>query len=343
MLEQVKRLQREIEIYTIQNVADLEAFRLQFIAKKGLIAQLFSQFKAISPAFKKELGKSLNDLKEAAQHKYDTYSAQFKQPESPILNQEDLTLPPPGSSLGALHPLTLVKHQILNLFEKIGFSVAQGPEIEDDWHNFEALNFPTHHPAREMMDTFFLSQGGTKQLLRTHTTSVQIQVAEKQEPPIRAITVGRVYRKETISARAHCIFHQVDGFYINKHVSFVDFKQTLLYFIKGLFGQDIAMRLRPSYFPFTEPSAEVDINCRVCQGQGCHVCKYSGWVEIMGGGMIDPAVLQNCQIAPTVYSGFAFGMGLERIAMLLYELNDLRLFTENDIRFLKQFIAHTAY
>jgi phenylalanyl-tRNA synthetase alpha chain len=340
MVEQVNRLKTEIEAYTIQNETDLETFRLKFMAKKGLIAQLFAQLKDSSPAEKKDLGQLLNDLKEAAHQKYNTLTTQFKQATKQIkVSTDDLTLPP-LDSLGALHPLSLIKYRILRLFEKIGFAISDGPEMEDDWHNFGALNFPPNHPARDMMDTFFVAKD-LVQLLRTHTTSVQIRVAEQQAPPIRSITVGRVYRNETISARAHCIFHQVDGFYINHQVSFAELKQTLLYFIKGLFGPEVNMRLRPSYFPFTEPSVEVDIDCRVCQGKGCNICKYSGWVEIMGGGMIDPVVLQNCQIDPAAYTGFAFGMGIERIAMLLYEINDLRLFTENDIRFLKQFTAHT--
>jgi phenylalanyl-tRNA synthetase alpha chain len=339
MVEQVNGLKTEIEAYRIQSETDLEAFRLKFIAKKGVLAELFTQLKDSNPTEKKALGKVLNDLKESAQQKYDMLSAQLKQATKQMgSSTEDLTLPPPNDSLGALHPLTLVKYTILRLFEKIGFTIADGPEIEDDWHNFGALNFPPNHPARDMMDTFFVDQDPVR-LLRTHTTSVQIRIAEQQTPPIRSITVGRVYRNETISARAHCIFHQVDGFYINHQVSFAELKQTLLYFIKGLFGPEVNMRLRPSYFPFTEPSVEVDIDCRVCQGKGCNVCKYSGWVEIMGGGMIDPAVLQNCQIDPVAYTGFAFGMGIERIAMLLYEMNDLRLFTENDLRFLKQFTS----
>jgi phenylalanyl-tRNA synthetase alpha chain len=339
MVEQVNRLKIEIEAYTIQNESDLETFRLKFIAKKGLIPQLFAQLKDSSPTEKKDLGQLLNDLKEAAQQKYNTLTAQLKQSTKQVGSPtDDLTLPPPSDSLGALHPLSLVKYRILRLFEKIGFSISDGPEIEDDWYNFGALNFPPHHPARDMMDTFFVAKD-LVQLLRTHTTSVQIRVAEQQNLPIRSITAGRVYRNETISARAHCIFHQVDGFYINHDVSFAELKQTLLYFIQGLFGATVKMRLRPSYFPFTEPSVEVDIDCRVCQGQGCNICKYSGWVEIMGGGMIDPEVLKNCQIDPATYTGFAFGMGIERIAMLLYEINDLRLFTENDLRFLKQFTS----
>ncbi len=340
MIEQVKQLKKEIEAYSIQDETDLEGFRLKFIAKKGIIPALFDHFRDSNPTEKRELGKLLNELKEAAQQKYDQFKQVKQTPKQANQVTEDVSLPGPSDTLGSLHPLTLVKNKILTLFEHIGFSVSEGPEIEDDWHNFSALNFPPNHPARDTMDTFFITQGANNRLLRTHTSSVQIRVAEQQAPPIRTITIGRVYRNEHISARAHCIFHQVEGFYINQQVSVAEFKQTLLYFIQGLFGPDVQMRLRASYFPFTEPSAEVDISCQVCQGPGCNVCKYSGWVEIMGGGMIDPAVLKNCHIDPAVYSGFAFGMGIERVAMLLYELNDLRLFTENDIRFLKQFIAH---
>lgn len=340
MIEQVKLLQQEVEQYTVHDQATLEAFRAKFITKKGVIAQLFAKLPTIPPAEKKHIGQLLNELKEAAQTKYRTLTAQLHTQAHPIRQPTvDVTLPPPADSLGALHPLTLVKHKILRLFEKIGFTITEGPEIEDDWHNFGALNFPVNHPARGMVDTFFVAKDPDK-VLRTHTSSVQIRIAEQQAPPIRALSIGRVYRHETISARAHCIFHQVEGFYINQDVSFVDLKQTLLYFLQGLFGPTVKMRLRPSYFPFTEPSAELDIDCQVCAGQGCNICKYSGWVEIMGAGMIDPAVLQNCNIDPATYTGFAFGMGIERIAMLLYQINDLRLFTENDMRFLKQFIAH---
>jgi len=339
MLEQVNQLTKDIEQYVVQHEADLEAFRLKFINKKGSVAQLFAKLPGIPTSEKKAVGKILNELKETAQTKYRYLTNQQKKLTQNTYPKEDLTLPPPPDSLGALHPLTLVKHTILSLFEKIGFTITQGPEIEDDWHNFGALNFPANHPARDMVDTFFVAKDPDK-VLRTHTSSVQIRVAEQQSPPIRAISLGRVYRNETISARAHCVFHQVEGFYINQNVSFVELKQTLLYFIQGLFGPAVKMRLRPSYFPFTEPSAEVDIDCRVCTGQGCNICKYSGWVEIMGAGMVDPAVLKNCHIDPLTYTGFAFGMGIERIAMLLYQISDLRLFTENDIRFLKQFTLY---
>lgn len=341
MLEQIKKLRAEIAHYPVKNQEELEAFRRKFVAKKGAIAALFAELKQGAPEERKTLGRLLNALKDMARERFTTLARQLNpsSPMNPASGTTDLTLPPPTDALGTLHPLTIVKAKIIGLFERIGFNTAEGPEIEDDWHNFGALNFPPNHPARDMLDTFFVEKEPNR-LLRTHTSSVQIRIAERQNPPIRTISVGRVYRHEIISARAHCIFHQVEGFYINRDVSFAELKQTLLYFIKGLFGEDIKMRLRPSYFPFTEPSAEVDMSCQVCNGQGCNLCKHTGWVEIMGAGMVDPAVLQNCHIDPEAYTGFAFGMGVERIAMLLYQINDLRLFMENDIRFLKQFTAY---
>lgn len=340
MHEQIKALKAEIARYPVQNQENLEAFRLKFIARKGVIAKLFGELKDVAPAERKAMGELLNELKEAAQRQYKALTAQLKQPqEESHQATEDWTLPPPADAVGSLHPLTLVKATITELFEGIGFNISEGPEIEDDWHNFGALNFPPNHPARAMLDTFFVDQD-PDMVLRTHTSSVQIRVAENQQPPIRTISIGRVYRNETISARAHCLFHQVEGLYINRDVSFAELKETLLYFVKGLFGRATKIRLRPSYFPFTEPSAEIDIDCRFCKGQGCNICKYTGWVEIMGAGMVDPVVLTNCNIDAQAYTGFAFGMGIERIAMLRYQINDLRLFTENDIRFLKQFTAY---
>lgn len=341
MLEQIKKLRAEIAHYPVKNQEELEAFRRKFVAKKGAVAALFAELKHGAPEERKALGRLLNALKDRARERFTALARQFSSssPVNAASDMADLTLPPPTDGLGTLHPLTIVKAKIIGLFERIGFNMAEGPEIEDDWHNFGALNFPPNHPARDMLDTFFIEREPDR-LLRTHTSSVQIRIAERQNPPIRTISVGRVYRHETISARAHCIFHQVEGFYINRDVSFAELKQTLLYFIKGLFGEDIKMRLRPSYFPFTEPSAEVDMSCQVCNGQGCNLCKHTGWVEIMGAGMVDPAVLQNCHIDPEAYTGFAFGMGIERIAMLLYQINDLRLFMENDLRFLKQFAAY---
>ena len=341
MLEQIKKLKTEIAQFSVQSQEELAAFRQKFIAKKGAIAGLFANLKDMAPEEKKIAGKLLNELKNIAEERFSRLANEL----STLLSShweseiEDLTLPPPTAALGTLHPLTLIKDKIIALLMSVGFEMAEGPEIEDDWHNFEALKFPPNHPARDMLDTFFIAKDPSV-LLRTHTSSVQIRIAKEKRPPIRTMTVGRVYRHETISARAHCIFHQVEGFYINEEVSFVELKQTLLYLIRGLFGQNIKMRLRPSYFPFTVLSAEVDIDCQVCGGQGCQICKYTGWVEIMGAGMIDPDVLQNCYIDPAMYTGFALGMGIERIAMLLYHINDLRLFTENDIGFLKQFTGY---
>lgn len=335
MLEQYEILRAEIERFQAKDKAALEEFRLRFIAKKGVIATLFSDFKEINSSNKKELGILLNELKSAAREKFKILVEQLSAAtQSTEKLTEDLTLPPPSGALGTLHPLTSISNEIIGIFEKIGFNISEGPEIEDDWHNFTALNFPNNHPARDMQDTFFVTPDCT---LRTHTSSVQVRVMESQPLPIRTISPGRVFRYESISARSHCIFHQIEGLYINQEVCFVDLKETLLYFVQELFGSHTKFRFRPSYFPFTEPSAELDIDCRLCKGNGCNVCKYTGWVEIMGAGMVDPQVLTNCNIDSQVYTGFAFGMGIERIAMLQYQINDLRLFTENDISFLKQF------
>ena len=336
----IQQLSDEIANFRTQSPAEVEAFRKKFIARKGAIATLMAQLGTMPPATRKTMGALLNQLKHAAQQRFNALQQQLPATDQ-VATQlgQDLTLPPPAHELGTLHPLTIVRHKIVSLLENMGFNVSEGPEIEDDWHNFTALIFPENHPARDMQDTFFVAE---QQVLRTHTSSVQVRVMETQAPPIRTLSPGRVFRKESISARAHCIFHQLEGLYIDRKVSFVDLKQTLLYFVKALFGSQTRLRFRPSYFPFTEPSAEVDIDCRLCGGQGCNVCKYTGWVEIMGAGMVDPQVLKNCHIDPQQYTGFAFGMGIERIAMLQYRVNDLRLFTENDIRFLKQFNDATA-
>lgn len=340
MLEQIKLIQQEVEQSQPRTPEDLEVFRLKFISKKGAIGQLFNELSQLGPADKRNVGQALNTLKQGAQEKYDFCTTQLQAaPQQAASNQEDYTLPPPSDTLGSQHPISLLKNKIIEIFEKIGFTMVEGPEIEDDWHNFGALNFAPNHPARDMLDTFFISQSPDI-LLRTHTSSVQIRVAESQTPPLRALSIGRVYRNETISARSHCLFHQVEGFYVNKGVSFAELKQTLSYFMSNLFGEQVQVQFRPSYFPFTEPSTEIDITCRVCGGAGCNICKHTGWLEIGGGGMIDPEVLKNCHIDPTIYTGYAFGMGLERIAMLLHQINDLRLFTENDIRFLRQFKAY---
>lgn len=336
MKEKIDQLLSEVESIQAKTAEEAEQIRIRFLGKKGAITELFDEFKSVGPEVKKEFGKILNELKNKAQEKIDLLKAQTA---TQVKNTEQLDLSRPGENktLGSRHPLNLVKKEIIDVFSRIGFVVADGPEIEDDWHNFGALNFPENHPARDMQDTFFITQGGNAMALRTHTSSVQIRIMENTKPPIRMLMPGRVYRNEAISARAHCFFHQVEGLYIDENVSFADMKQTLNYFAQEMFGEKTKIRLRPSYFPFTEPSAEVDVSCSLCNGEGCNVCKYSGWLEILGCGMVDPAVLENCGIDSTKYSGFAFGMGVERITQLKYQVKDLRLYSENDLRFLKQF------
>lgn len=329
------------EIAGIASGIDAEEFRLKYISKKGVVSQLFEQLKTVPAAEKKEAGRLLNDLKQLAEAKFKELQ-DVKAAVSAGQNDLDLTLPPIANSTGNLHPLTLTRLRIIEVFERLGFSVSDGPEIEDDWHNFSALNFPPDHPAREMQDTFFVQRDNTgdrksEMLLRTHTSNVQIRLLEQTRPPVRAIMPGRVYRNEAISARAHCFFHQVEGLYVDRNVGFADLKQTLYHFAKELYGKDIKIRYRPSFFPFTEPSAEIDISCLICKGKGCAVCKHSGWVEIAGSGMVHPNVLRNCNVDPEEFTGFAFGMGIERVAQLLYNVNDLRLYSENDVRFLSQF------
>ncbi|MFZ7152737.1 MAG: phenylalanine--tRNA ligase subunit alpha [Bacteroidota bacterium] len=332
----------EITNFSATNREEVEQFRLRFLSKKGILAELFAAMKSIPAEEKKQYGAQVNELKQAAEAKLASFQEMLEAAaDQAAATDIDLTLPAEPLTLGARHPISLIRERILQIFSRIGFTVADGPEIEDDWHNFTALNFPENHPARDMQDTFFIEQrGGSDSIaLRTHTSSVQVRVMESTKPPIRMLMPGRVYRNEAISARAHCFFHQVEGLYIDEGVSFADMKQTLLYFSREMFGADTEIRLRPSYFPFTEPSAEMDITCELCKGKGCNVCKYTGWLEIMGCGMVDPNVLQNCGIDPERYSGFAFGMGIERIAMLKYDVKDLRLFSENDLRFLRQFAA----
>lgn len=342
MKDKIENYLSELQNEEIKDNNTLEKFRLKWLSRKGIIQSLMDEFKTIQDSnIKKELGKIINELKQKAQLFFDEKKKALENNIS--LNiEEDLTIDCDLVKQGALHPLTIVRKRIIEIFSKIGFVVSDGPEIEDDWHNFTALNTPPDHPARDMQDTFYVDipvQDITQDLyvLRTQTSSVQIRVMENNEPPIRIICPGRVYRNETISARAHCQFHQVEGLYVDENVSFADLKTTLLYFVKEMFREDTQIRMRPSYFPFTEPSAEVDISCTICGGKGCSVCKHTGWVEIMGCGMVDPKVLDNCGISSRKYTGFAFGMGIERIAMLKYRINDLRLFFENDIRFLKQF------
>lgn len=337
--DKIKQFTEEIKGFTPTSAVDVENFRLKFLVAKGVVKALFEEFKTVSTEEKRALGKVLNEFKQLAENTYNAAQAQFAHTEKNLQREEgDLTLPGEGFQLGSRHPLSLVRKEIVEIFKKLGFIVAEGPEIEDDWHNFSALNFPPEHPARDMQDTFFVEKKeGNDIALRTHTSSVQVRLMEMGKPPFRAIMPGRVYRNEAISARAHCFFHQVEGLYVDENVSFADLKQTLFHFVQELYGEGTKVRFRPSYFPFTEPSAEMDISCTICKGKGCQLCKYSGWVEILGCGMVDPNVLENCGIDSKKYSGFAFGMGIERITNLKYEIRDLRLFSENDVRFLSQF------
>lgn len=338
MKEKINLLSAEIENFVIANVQELESFRIKFIGTKGAIKELFNDLKSVPNEEKKEIGQLMNSLRICADEKYNSYKYSLEVGKS---SKESIDFSRPGEdfSIGSHHPISLIRSEIIAIFNRIGYNVSEGPEIEDDWHNFSALNFPPEHPARDMQDTFFIEKGENEMALRTHTSSVQVRVMENQQPPIRTISPGRVYRNEAISARAHCFFHQVEGLYIDKNVSFADLKQTLLHFAQEMFGEKAQIRLRPSYFPFTEPSAEVDVSCSICNAKGCNVCKYTGWLEILGCGMVDPNVLEAAGIDSKIYSGFAFGMGIERITQLKYKVNDLRLYSENDIRFLKQFTA----
>ncbi|WP_083322479.1 phenylalanine--tRNA ligase subunit alpha [Hymenobacter lapidarius] len=347
MQESIASLAAEIAAADLSSTAHLDAFRISYLGRKGRLADLFDQLKTVPAEEKRAVGQQLNALKQQAQARFDeaqqaTDSATDNTPANPDF---DYTLPPVPNALGTRHPLSLVREEMMRVFARIGFAIAEGPEIEDDWHNFTALNFPENHPARDMQDTFFVAPAaGTAPdalpyLLRTHTSTVQVRVMETEPLPIRRVMPGRVFRNEAISARAHMMFHQVEGIFIDEGVSFADLKQTVYYFVQELFGADINIRFRPSFFPFTEPSAEIDITCLICKGAGCNICKYSGWVEIGGCGMVDPAVLENAKIDSDKYSGYAWGMGIERIAMLKYQIKDLRLFTENDMRFLRQFEA----
>lgn len=338
MKELIQQYLTEVEAFTSADAQEIEAFRVKFAGRKGLLNDLFEQFKQVPGPQKKEVGMLLNRLKESVLRKVEELKSRMLETEADT-DLTDHTLPVDFYNMGSRHPLSIVRNRIISIFSRIGFTVAEGPEIEDDWHNFSALNFTPDHPARDMQDTFFIEKrpGGNDVLLRTHTSSVQVRVMESTRPPIRMIFPGRVFRNEAISARAHCIFHQVEGLYVDRNVSFVDLKQTLLYFAREMFGEKTQIRLRPSYFPFTEPSAEMDISCPLCGGKGCNICKYTGWIEILGCGMVDPAVLDACGIDSEAYTGFAFGMGIERMTMGLYQIKDLRLFFENDLRFLRQF------
>jgi phenylalanyl-tRNA synthetase alpha chain len=332
----IKEILDAVQAFEIQSAHDLESFRIQFLGSKGQIKDLYGALKNVPNEDKKSVGQQINQLRQIAEDKFASFKLTFSDKNSDE-DQLDLTRPSSDTLIGSHHPLSLVRKEIIEIFNRIGYVVSEGPEIEDDWHNFSALNFPPEHPARDMQDTFFVEKGENEMALRTHTSSVQVRVMENSTPPIRTISPGRVYRNEAISARAHCFFHQIEGLYIDKNVSFADLKQTLMFFAKELFGEKATIRLRPSYFPFTEPSAEVDVSCTLCNAKGCNVCKYSGWLEILGCGMVDPNVLEACGIDSNVYSGFAFGMGVERIAQLKYRVTDLRLYSENDLRFLKQF------
>lgn len=336
MLETIQALRQEIEVQEPSTPEALEAFRIAYLGRNGKIPALFDEFKKLPPEEKKALGVTINQLKQFAQERFSSLQEALNTEKAEAAAHLDLTRTPHAHSFGGHHPLALLQREIEECFRSIGFSVQQGPELEDDWHVFSALNFPPEHPARDMQDTFFVERQPDV-LLRTHTSSVQVRVMEQQKPPIRVICPGRVFRNEDISARSHCQFHQIEGLYIDKNVSFADLQQVLLYFVHRVFGAETKIRFRPSYFPFTEPSAEMDISCFLCGGKGCNVCKQTGFLEILGCGMVDPNVLESCGIDSKVYSGYAFGMGIERMAMLKYGIKDIRLFFENDLKFLSQF------
>jgi phenylalanyl-tRNA synthetase alpha chain len=343
MKDKIRQVSEEIEHLLAEDHKQVEELRIRFLSKKGIIPSLFADFRNVAPEQRKEIGQALNALKQKATDKITSLRAKLDHDTvGKTASDTDLSRPAEAISIGSRHPISLVRNRILEIFQNIGFNISDGPEMEDDWHNFTALNFPPEHPARDMQDTFFIDRTADheKQVsLRTHTSSVQVRVMETTRPPIRTLSPGRVFRNEAVSARSHCIFHQVEGLYVDEGVSFADLKQTLYYFATEMFGEETQIRFRPSYFPFTEPSAEMDISCILCKGEGCNVCKYTGWLEIMGCGMVDPAVLENCKIDPATYTGYAFGMGIERMAMMLYAVRDIRYFFENDQRFLKQFTA----
>ena len=336
--EEIERLVAEIGELKCKTQKEVEEARVRFLGKKGEVTRLFEEFRTVDKEMKKEFGKTLNDLKQAAAAKIEELKNNVGAEAETTASKTDLSMPGDAYELGSRHPVSIVRQEIVDIFRKFGYDVAEGPEIEDDYHVFEALNFPPNHPARDMQDTFFVSAGHLNPLLlRTHTSSVQVRTMEKMPLPIRVVCPGRVFRNEAISARAHCIFHQIEGLYIDENVTFADLKQALLLFAREMFGPETEIRMRPSYFPFTEPSAEVDVSCNICHGKGCNICKGTGWLEILGCGMVDPNVLEASGIDSTKYSGFAFGMGLERIAMLKWRVNDLRHYFENDLRFLKGF------
>jgi phenylalanyl-tRNA synthetase alpha chain len=336
LLQQIGAYKKEISSFTATDEKQVEEFRIKYLGTKGLVKAVMGEMKNVPADKKKEFGQVLNDFKVFAEQKYEELKQLTDNGAASSGQQIDLSLPGDPTPMGSRHPITLMKNRIVSIFQRLGFAEAEGPEIEDDWHNFGALNLPPHHPARDMQDTFYIQQN-PDWVLRTHTSNTQIREMEKGRLPIRVVCPGRVYRNETVSARSHCFFHQVEGLYIDENVSFADLKQTLYFFVKEMYGKDVKVRFRPSYFPFTEPSAEMDVTCFICGGTGCNICKKTGWVEILGCGMVHPNVLQNCHIDPNKYTGFAFGMGIERPALLKYDINDIRLFSENDVRFLKQF------
>ncbi len=336
LLQQLEAYKKEIASASAADEKQLEEFRIKYLGTKGLVKSVMGEMKNVPADKKKEFGQILNEFKLFTEQRYEDLKLAADSGPASVGAQMDLSLPGDPIPIGSRHPITLMKNRIVSIFQRLGFAEAEGPEIEDDWHNFGALNLPPHHPARDMQDTFYIQQN-PDWVLRTHTSNTQIREMEKGKLPIRVICPGRVYRNETVSARSHCFFHQVEGLYIDENVSFADLKQTLYFFVKEMYGKDVKVRFRPSYFPFTEPSAEMDVSCFICGGKGCNICKKTGWVEILGCGMVHPNVLQNCNIDPNKYTGFAFGMGIERPALLKYDINDIRLFSENDIRFLRQF------
>jgi phenylalanyl-tRNA synthetase alpha chain len=338
LLKQIEEYKKEVETFSATGPKEVEEFRIKYLGTKGIVKAIMGEMKNVAVENKKEAGQLLNEFKIFVESKFETLKYSTVNGQQPSANTIDLTLPGDVLPIGSRHPVVLMRNRIVSIFQRLGFAVAEGPEIEDDWHNFGALNLPAHHPARDMQDTFYVQQN-PDWVLRTHTSNVQIREMEKGKLPIRMVIPGRVYRNETVSARSHCFFHQVEGLYIDENVSFADLKQTLYFFVKEMYGKDVKVRFRPSYFPFTEPSAEMDVTCFICGGSGCNICKKTGWVEILGCGMVHPNVLTNCNIDPNKYTGFAFGMGIERPAMLKYGVNDLRLFSENDVRFLKQFTS----
>jgi len=342
LLQKINAYKEEIAAFVAESSDAVEQFRIKWLGSKGLVKETMGEMKNVAAENKKELGQVLNQFKQFAEEKFSTLQESLNGKEAVAADGVDISLPGDPITVGTRHPISLMTNRILSIFQRLGFAVAEGPEIEDDWHNFTALNLPEHHPARDMQDTFYVEHHGptnTEWLLRTHTSNTQIREMEKGVLPIRVICPGRVYRNETVSARSHCFFHQVEGLYIDENVSFADLKQTLYFFVREMYGADVKVRFRPSYFPFTEPSAEMDVTCFICGGKGCHICKKTGWVEILGCGMVHPNVLSNCNIDPNKYTGFAFGMGIERPALLKYGINDIRLFSENDVRFLKQFTS----